>query len=778
MAIVKISDLPMVDEPVQGTDLFVVVQDNVTKKAFASDIQTYVGFEEVQTATAGQTVFNLTQITYAAGANNLMVFVDGVNQYEGSSYTETDNNTVTFSQGLHEGALVKFSTVQTQTSEVASAGAVTFLQAGTGAVPTNVQAKLRETVSVKDFGAVGDGVTDDTAAIQAAVNAGDYVWVPAGTYKVTSSITVNKEMTICVDGTIQTTRYEYQQNPPTIFLVTADNVTIEGSGTLLGPGIFTHAPVGNIQYIPSLIKVNSADNVTIQNLTFIDVTQTGIIYIDSDYIKIINNTFIGGDTVANCIDTPRNPQAINYYAIYCWLSDYSLITGNKIMDDADGNTFAEGIFMWETNHSEVSNNFFKNVVDHDLYMFHPAATTVGQNNYNTVCNNISYTTLPAITGKIGASLKVHGTYNNISNNNLFNTNGGIILEQGSNSIVSGNVITAFAVAGIVVTDLVSANADGLNHITISNNICVGDPTAKTYGIYLRGDATWTTANCFGNKIVGNTVVNCGDFSGIAGEPIFVAHSNNSYFMDTCLISDNMVVSQTSLFGIFLGRMRYSKITNNIIKNGTYTAWRGFRFDTNCTFNELTKNTVRDDQNTPLLSTGVDFANITNTDNVVSGNIFHSFYASRSVNPWGISATYRNTGDRNLNDDTLGYPVALSTAETIANITASSTVSIPMEVPVGSRIIGCQLRVDSALAAGDTWDAAYSSGGGSASIVTNAAVAKNTKANALFNANAVSDITTNTLFVNITKNGGGTFTAQGTIHALVYYESLTALGNAP
>ena len=41
------------------------------------------------------------------------------------------------------------------------------------------------------FGAVGDGVTDDTTAVQAAISSGSTVSFPAGTYKITSNLTVS-----------------------------------------------------------------------------------------------------------------------------------------------------------------------------------------------------------------------------------------------------------------------------------------------------------------------------------------------------------------------------------------------------------------------------------------------------------------------------------------------------------------------------------------------------------------------------------------------------------
>ena len=168
-----------------------------------SNFIAYTAQQEIQTATAGQTVFTLTTMQYQPATNNLSVFVDGVNQYGPGAqyaYVETDATTVTFVSGLHVGASVKFTTASPVSSSSTDAANVSYTPPFTGSVGTNVQDKLAQTVSVKDFGAVGDGLTDDTAAIQAALDAAYKVYIPAGEYLVTDTVYLRSGNELYGDG--------------------------------------------------------------------------------------------------------------------------------------------------------------------------------------------------------------------------------------------------------------------------------------------------------------------------------------------------------------------------------------------------------------------------------------------------------------------------------------------------------------------------------------------------------------------------------------------------
>ena len=173
-----------------SNDVLIATYDNVT--GINSNFIAFTNQQEIQTATAGQTVFNLITTTYQPGTNSLTVFVDGVNQYGPGAqyaYVETDADTVTFVNGLHVGAEVKFTTSQLNSSGLqANAFQVSYTPPFTGSVGTNVGDKLAQTVSVMDFGAVGDGVTDDSAAIQAAIDASGSVYFPEGTYLVNTKL--------------------------------------------------------------------------------------------------------------------------------------------------------------------------------------------------------------------------------------------------------------------------------------------------------------------------------------------------------------------------------------------------------------------------------------------------------------------------------------------------------------------------------------------------------------------------------------------------------------
>ena len=139
------------------------------------------------TATGGETVLSGSSggITLGYSAGREQVFLNGAQLQRNVDYTADNGTSITVSVALIAGDVVEVQCVNNViTSDQSSA--LLFTQAGTGAVERTVESKLRDVVSVKDFGAVGDGVTDDTAAIQAAQTLassnGKTLYFPDGVY--------------------------------------------------------------------------------------------------------------------------------------------------------------------------------------------------------------------------------------------------------------------------------------------------------------------------------------------------------------------------------------------------------------------------------------------------------------------------------------------------------------------------------------------------------------------------------------------------------------------
>ena len=144
----------------------------------------------------GSTVnFTLSATPSTVLATN--VFINGVYQ-EKDSYSLL-GNVVTFSIAPPLNSSIEIMTNETGVINSGNANNISYTASLAGAAAQTVQTKLEQYVSVKDFGAVGNGVADDTAEIQAALTAtaNGSLYFPEGNYLVTSALTAGSVNIVC-----------------------------------------------------------------------------------------------------------------------------------------------------------------------------------------------------------------------------------------------------------------------------------------------------------------------------------------------------------------------------------------------------------------------------------------------------------------------------------------------------------------------------------------------------------------------------------------------------
>jgi hypothetical protein len=499
-----------------SNDVLIATYDNIS--GINSNFIAFTNQQEIQTATAGQTVFNLATMSYAPATNSLSVFVDGVNQYGPGAqyaYLETNSNTVTFVNGLHVGAEVKFTTSQLNSSGLqANAFQVSYTPPFTGSVGTNVGDKLAQTVSVMDFGAVGDGVTDDTVAIQAALdsNAGQIIF-PDGTYLISAAIEPESNQTLIgTGGTITMVNNTFADG---IYINTKSNVRVDGlrvigasGGNSFDRAILVRAStdvtvencliqdIGNEAVSPNEyghgIEVNAISaNVKIVNNTIKNIKGFGQFRGDGITIRESSNTLIQGNTV----DTNRRMQI----AVIDDAIDVKII-GNHLLNGYLAGIDVEPNSVNTTGEITIQGNTIRN------FGIKPGSTIGNQyygidlhsnefDNISIVGNIISAENAQAISCIHAQNLAKFAT---ISSNVLW-CNGyadGMTLNAGSgfkNLTITGNLIREFAVNGII--------GDKNGNVVVSSNILESAQATVSYGVRLTTGALDSTyANITGNSI--------------------------------------------------------------------------------------------------------------------------------------------------------------------------------------------------------------------------------------------------------------------------------------
>lgn len=138
--------------------------------------------------------FDLSFTPQTSIPQGYIVAVDGVLQSPVDAYTiSIAPAQITFTSAPPTGAKIVVTTAAAATGVAVNDAEVTTTGSNTS---RKLEDRFADVINVRDFGAVGDGVADDTSAIQSAINSAfssgrKDIFIPVGTYRTTATLVVN-----------------------------------------------------------------------------------------------------------------------------------------------------------------------------------------------------------------------------------------------------------------------------------------------------------------------------------------------------------------------------------------------------------------------------------------------------------------------------------------------------------------------------------------------------------------------------------------------------------
>lgn len=430
-------------------------------------------------------------------------------------------------------------------------------------VIANITQGILEVTSVKSYGAKGDGATDDTAAIQAALDTGDpAIFFPPGTYMISSTLTITTDfqMLIGVSGGANTYTSivkalvaGIQMFYVTASAVTMDHLTIQGDGSHpAGDGTTNGIYYNTLNVDAQLTNCHLTDmrNCVVVKGTNFTVTGTSFI---SSWQGVTIDAFGAGEARGYIIQNCRFHGMRN---ICIYLTPGAAIF--NVLIDAnfyDGNNICK-IIIGEVSDCQITNNHVNRLINSFVNLTNNNAGTISFPPYTMNPGSILIANNSVLFLDLfdyGDGIYTHGDNCIIKDNTVIGARHyAIRADDGDNCIVEGNQILHCFLHGLILNNL--------KHTTVSGNLIYDwgkDTTAlaEYQGIYIYG-------NCDSLLVSNNQVRN----------PAITAQQKNAILCNPAnvFIMGNYV--DTALNGITVydvpTQPTNSVILNNVLYNCT------------------------------------------------------------------------------------------------------------------------------------------------------------------------------------------------------------------